>query len=169
YEVFGSIISKNNTKLEEIYVNFGLYDFDGFCAIIKKLEKKSIDITKCFVLWIIVGNPSKLSVFSPNNREFQVDCTKESITIQPEKLNYYIKAPFQLSQGYIISFHAYHPSANYEPINIIIKLTGWNDEFIYVQITYNESNTNNITFNDTELDKDNNSLTNIEEIDLHIC
>ncbi|RGB27238.1 hypothetical protein C1646_719150 [Rhizophagus diaphanus] len=104
---------------------------------------------------MIVGNPSKLSIFSPNNRKFQVDCIRESITIQPDKSNYCIKTPFPLSHGYTISVHAYYPSTNYEPINII-KLVGWNDEYINFQITYNE------------FDGINNSLTNIE-IDLHIC
>ncbi|PKY59905.1 hypothetical protein RhiirA4_550502 [Rhizophagus irregularis] len=114
YKVFGSIITENNIKLEQICVNFGL-----------------------------------------NNRKFQVDCIRESITIQPDKSNYCIKTPFPLSHGYTISVHAYYPSTNYEPINII-KLVGWNDEYINFQITYNE------------FDGINNSLTNIE-IDLHIC
>src|SRR5207248_4307906 len=38
YEVFGSIISEKYSKLEGFYVNFGLYDFNGFYAIIKKLK-----------------------------------------------------------------------------------------------------------------------------------
>ncbi|PKC14983.1 hypothetical protein RhiirA5_494932 [Rhizophagus irregularis] len=155
YKVFGSIITENNIKLEQICVNFGLFDFNGFHAIIKKSKDISIDITKCYILWMIVGNPSKLSIFSSNNRKFQVDCIRESITIQPDKSNYCIKTPFPLSHGYTISVHAYYPSTNYEPINII-KLVGWNDEYINFQITYNE------------FDGINNSLTNIE-IDLHIC
>ncbi|CAB4376582.1 unnamed protein product [Rhizophagus irregularis] len=155
YKVFGSIITENNIKLEQICVNFGLFDFNGFHAIIKKSKDISIDITKCYILWMIVGNPSKLSIFSSNNRKFQVDCIRESITIQPNKSNYCIKTPFPLSHGYTISVHAYYPSTNYEPINII-KLVGWNDEYINFQITYNE------------FDGINNSLTNIE-IDLHIC
>ncbi|PKC72654.1 hypothetical protein RhiirA1_411589, partial [Rhizophagus irregularis] len=115
YEVIGSIISEDNIKLEEICVNFGLFDFSGFYAIIKKLKETSFDIKKCYVLWMIVGNLSKLSVLSPNNREFQVDCIKESIKIQSNKTNYYIKIPFPLSLGYIISVHAYYSSSNYEP------------------------------------------------------
>jgi hypothetical protein len=165
YEVFGSIISEDNTKLEEIYVNFGLYDFSGFHAIIKKLEETSVDITKCYVLWMIVGNPSKLSIFSPNNREFQVDCVKESITIQPDKSHYYIKTPFPLSHGYAISVHAYYPSTNYEPISNV-KIVEWNDEYINFQINYNESNI--IIFNEIQFFGVNSSLINIE-IDLHIC
>ncbi|PKY54494.1 hypothetical protein RhiirA4_501581 [Rhizophagus irregularis] len=167
YKVFGSIITKNNIKLEEIYVNFGLFDLNGFHAIIKKLKEISIKITRCYVLWMIVGNPSKLSIFSPNNREFQVDCIKKSIRMQPDKSKYCIKAPFPLSHEYTISVHAYNPSTNYEPISII-KIVEWDDEYINFQITYNESNIT--TFNDTLLDGDNDSLTltNIE-IDLHIC
>src|SRR6185437_12809335 len=119
YEVFGSIISKNNSKLEEIYVNFGSYDFNGFFAMIKKFEETSIDITECYVLWMIIEKPSESLVFSPNNREFQVDCIKESIILRPDKSNYFIKSPFKLSQGYTIFAHAYYPSINYEPNNII--------------------------------------------------
>ncbi|GBB86950.1 hypothetical protein RclHR1_01340017 [Rhizophagus clarus] len=155
YEVFGSIITENNTKLEEICVNFGLYDFSGFYAIIKKLKETNVDITKCYVLWMIVGNPSKLLVLSPNNREFQVDCVKVSVTLQIDESNHYIKTdPIPISQGFTTVVHAYCPSTNYEPINII-KLVGWNDDHINFQIKYDRSNL--ITFND-----------NIE-IDLHIC
>ncbi|RGB27229.1 hypothetical protein C1646_769365, partial [Rhizophagus diaphanus] len=113
YEVFGSIISEDNIKLEQICVNFGLSDFSGFYTIIEKLKKNRFDITKCYVLWMIVGNPSKLSVLSPNNREFQVDCIKESITLQPNKSNYCIKTPFPLSLGYTISVYTYYSSSNY--------------------------------------------------------
>ncbi|CAB5215388.1 unnamed protein product [Rhizophagus irregularis] len=151
YEVFGSIISEDNIKLEEICVNFGLYNFNRFYAIIKTLKETSIDITRCYILWMIVGNPSKFPVLSLNNQELQVDCVKESITIQPDKSNYYIKTSFPLSQGYTISVHAYYSSTNYEPVNII-KLVGWDNESINVHIYHSKSN----------------PLTNIE-IDLHIC
>ncbi|CAB4376584.1 unnamed protein product [Rhizophagus irregularis] len=154
YEVFGSIISGDNTVFA--YVNFGLHDINGFYAIIKKLEGTNVDITKCDVLWMIVGNPSKLLVLSPKNRELQVGCIKKSITIQFDKSNYCIKSPFPLSHGYTISVYAYYSSTNYEPINI--KLFEWNKEYINFQIKYNKSNI--ITFSDTQLD---------EEIDLHIC
>jgi hypothetical protein len=165
YEVFGSIISEDNMKLEEICVNFGLYNFNRFYAIIKSLKETSIDIKSCYVLWMIVGNPSKFSVLSPKNREFQVDCIKESITIQSDKSNYYIKTPFQLSQGYNITVHAYYSSTNYGPINIV-KLSGWDNESINVQIYPNKSN--GINSNDVQNDENIISLTNIE-VDLHIC
>ncbi|GBB86952.1 hypothetical protein RclHR1_01340019 [Rhizophagus clarus] len=155
YEVFGSIITENNAKLEDIYVNFGLFDLNGFHAIIKKSKKTSIVITKCYVLWMIVGNPSKLSTFSPNNRDFQVNCARTSIKLQTGKSNYYIKTPpLPISQEYnnTISVHAYYPSTNYEPINII-KIIGWNDKYIKFQITYNED--------DAHL--------NGVKIELHIC
>ncbi|CAB5215378.1 unnamed protein product [Rhizophagus irregularis] len=167
YEVIGSIISEDNIKLEEICVNFGLFDFSGFYAIIKKLKETSFDIKKCYVLWMIVGNPSKLSVLSPNNREFQVDCIKESIKIQSNKANYYIKIPFPLSLGYTISVHAYYSSSNYEPFNII-KLVEWNYKFINIQITHNESTTGQGIISNDNFDEYKNSLTNFE-VDLHIC
>src|SRR5581483_8720098 len=65
YEVFGSIIVNNKFNIEDFCVKFGLYDVDGFSVMIKSLNRNFINISKCFVLWIIIGNPSKLSVFSP--------------------------------------------------------------------------------------------------------
>ncbi|PKK63976.1 hypothetical protein RhiirC2_64371 [Rhizophagus irregularis] len=84
YEVFGTIISDNNSKIDQknISIKFGFYDVNGFFAIIKKLEETNIDISECYVLWMIIGNPLKLSIFSPINREIQVNCVKESIKIQ---------------------------------------------------------------------------------------
>ncbi|CAB5383629.1 unnamed protein product [Rhizophagus irregularis] len=157
YEVFGSIITENNIKLEQIYVNFGLYDINGFYAIIKKLEGTNVDITKCNVLWMIVGNPSKLLVLSPKNRELQVDCIKESITMRLNKASYCIKSPFPLYRGYTISVYAYYSSTNYEPINI--KLVKWNKEYINFQIKYNKSNITTF-ISDIQLG---------EEVNLHIC
>ncbi|RGB23027.1 hypothetical protein C1646_677411 [Rhizophagus diaphanus] len=143
YEVVGSIISENNTKLEEININFGLYDHNGFFAVIKKLEATNIDITRCYILWMIIGIPSKLSVFSPKNRKIQVNYIKESITLQPNQSCYRIKAPslssegdaFSLSEGDVIFVHAYYPLTNLEPNNIIIKLIKWEGRSIDVQIT----------------------------------
>jgi len=160
YEVFGSIISKDNSKLNNIYVNFGLRDFNGFYAIIKKFEETSIDITKCYVSWMIVGRPSQLSVFSPNNREFQVNYFKKSIRLKPDKLNYYVETSFPLSEGYTIIAHAYHSSTNYEPNNVIM-LIKWSHNFINFQIT-----------NSPQLNLYDDFLTETEEvinIDLNIC
>ncbi|CAB4426261.1 unnamed protein product [Rhizophagus irregularis] len=153
YEVYGSIVSKNNSRLEGIYVNFGSYDINGFFAMIKKLEETSINIKECRILWMIVEKPSKLLVFSPNNREFQVECIKESIILQSDKSNYYIKPSFSLSQGYTIFVHAYCPSTNYEPDNII-KLVKWSHNSIKFKVTkpfYNESNNNFSTDNEEDI------------------
>ncbi|GBB91402.1 hypothetical protein RclHR1_18680002 [Rhizophagus clarus] len=166
YQVFGSIVFKDNSelkRLEEIYVNFGLYDFNGFYAVIKN-EKKGIDITKCCILWIIIGNPSKLSIFSPSNREFQVNCFKESVKLQPDKLNYTIDTLFTLHEGYTVFAHANH-STNYGYSNVI-KLVKWKEKSIDIQIesTYKiESNTNSSNLSDDDI----NHLENTE-IDLHI-
>jgi hypothetical protein len=170
YQIFGSIISENNTKLEEFYVNFGLYDFDGFYAIIKKVKETNNHITKCFVLWIIIGSPSKLSIFSPNNRELQVEFIKKSIKLQPNMLNYPIETSFTLNEGYTVLARANHSSINYEPNNII-KLIKWKERSINIQIesAYKiQSNSNSSIILDNDSDQeDNNSLTN--EIDLYMC
>ncbi|CAB4375543.1 unnamed protein product [Rhizophagus irregularis] len=164
YQVFGSIFSKNKSILkrsEEIYVNFGLYDFNGFYAIIKKIKETSIDITECYVSWVVIGKPSQLSVFSPSNRELQVDYIKKTIKLQPDndKLNYTFDSSFTLHEEYTIFVHANDLSISYEPNNII-KIVEWNERFINVQIepAYETANSDH---------EDNNCLEN--EIDLHIC
>jgi hypothetical protein len=156
YEVFGLIISENNAKLEEIYVNFGLYDFNGFYAIIKKLEDTSVDITKCFVLWMIVGSPSKLSVFSPKNREIQVNYIKETITLQPDNSRYYKKIPFQGYKGYLFSIHAYCP---HEP-NINVQI---------IKPTCNDSNLNTSVIFNNQVKSRRDSLTDAVDVELRIC
>ncbi|POG65395.1 hypothetical protein GLOIN_2v1483159 [Rhizophagus irregularis DAOM 181602=DAOM 197198] len=99
YKVFGSVISRNNLRLRDILISFELYDFNGFYAMIKTLNNTDIDIRECFILWMIIGNPSKLSVFSPRNRELQVYCFKGLITLQHNNSCYPIKTPCQLSEG----------------------------------------------------------------------
>src|SRR2546421_5963198 len=46
---------------------------------------QNFEIKECYILWMIVGKPSKLSVFSPKNREFQIISINESILLQPDK------------------------------------------------------------------------------------
>ncbi|PKC68281.1 hypothetical protein RhiirA1_507495 [Rhizophagus irregularis] len=157
YEVYGSLISENNVKLEEIYVNFGQYDVNGFYAIIKKLKLTNIDITKCYISWIIIGIPSQLSVFSPANRELPVGCFKISIKLQPNEFNHYytVGTSFILHEGYTVIAHAYHSSSN-EPKNII-KLVKWSHNFINFQVSQY-----NLNDDSTIIEKDTN-------IDLHVC
>ncbi|CAB4426327.1 unnamed protein product [Rhizophagus irregularis] len=155
YEVFGLIITENNTKSEEIFVNFRLYDFNGFYAIIKRSKGTSADITKCFVLWIIIGNPSKLSVFSPKNREIQVNYIKETVTLQLDNSNYYKKIPFQGYKGHLFSVHAY---CSHEP-NINVQI---------IKPISNDSNSNkSIGSNNQKSHRD--SLTDAVEVELRIC
>jgi hypothetical protein len=132
YEVFGSIITEKNSKIGRKYISlkFGLYDVDGFFAIIKKSEKKKIDISECYILWMIIGNPLKLSIFSPKNREIQVNCVKESIIIQPDKSIYSIITPFLLSEKCTILIDV---ATSYEFSNI--KLIEWTRNSITFQIT----------------------------------
>ncbi|GES80247.1 kinase-like domain-containing protein [Rhizophagus clarus] len=181
YEVFGSIISKGYSKMEEFYVNFGLYDDNGFVTTIKKLEETSIIIKECYIIWVVIGNPLKLSR-SSYNQEFQVYCIEKSITLQPEKSVYNIKTP-PLSLGNNILFNAHYPLTNCEPSNI--KLIEWRNESINIEIMKPickiDSNNNNLSDDHIDDDSDNtdnesdnkddiddNSLTNIG-IKLHIC
>ncbi|GBC04071.1 hypothetical protein RclHR1_00550016 [Rhizophagus clarus] len=144
YEVIGSIISKQkDSKLEEYLLKFRLYDFNGFSVMIKTLKKTDIKIEECYILWMIIGIPSKLSVFSPKNQGLQVKY-KEFLTLQHNQLK--IKIPIPLSQGFIISVNAYHSQITYGSINI--KLVEWSEGCIRFQI--NESK--------------NDSLKNIDEV-----
>ncbi|CAI2181930.1 7226_t:CDS:2, partial [Funneliformis geosporum] len=167
YEVFGSIITKNNLMSKDFLVKFRLFDVNGFSSIIKPLNNSKVDIRKCFILWIIIGNPLKLSVFSPNNRKIRVERIEKSISIKADNSFYRIKT-LPLSKGNTILINAYYPSTNYEPVSII-KLVNWEDEAINVQLTYDESS---LDSSKVLLSGDKNSLTNIDtstNIDLHIC
>ncbi|CAB4414886.1 unnamed protein product [Rhizophagus irregularis] len=141
YEVFGSIISKkSHSRLDEFFVTFESYDYSGFSAIINKLSETNINIKECYILWIIIGNPSSLSVFSPKNRDCQVDYF--SITLQPNLLDYRIVTPFSLSQGNTIFFNSHF--TNFEPNNGI-KLIDWSYNSIRIEMikpinNVNESN-----------------------------
>jgi len=106
---------------------------------------------------MIIGDPSKLSIFSQNNRNFQVKSFQKSIVLQPNKSNYYIESPFQLSQGYTIAIHAYYTSTNNEP-KYIIKLVEWSYNWINIQVTNIESDMDNISLNICILCSDSNSL-----------
>ncbi|GES80282.1 hypothetical protein GLOIN_2v1871094 [Rhizophagus clarus] len=152
YEVFGSIMSENNTKSEKIYVSFKLYDFNGFYATIKKLEETSIDITKCFVLWIVIGKTSQLSFLSPSNRELRVDIIEKSIKLLPDKLNDDIETTFTLREGYTVFAHVNHSPINYESNSI--KLVRWNERSINVQIESDKIRTNKNSSNSLNNDSD---------------
>ncbi|RIA81542.1 hypothetical protein C1645_790189 [Glomus cerebriforme] len=156
YEVFGSVISKNNLKSEDFLVRFGIYDFNGFSAMIKTLKDSNTDITECDIFWMVIGNPSKLSVFSPKNRELKVNCIKEPITLQPDNSYYSIKTSGQLSQGDTVFVNIYCSTTNYELINI--RLIGWSKNCIYFRLVKPKN--------------DSDSLTNIKTniiIDIRMC
>jgi hypothetical protein len=175
YEVFGSVISKNNLKLENIITSFESYDFNGFSAIMKTLNNTNVDITDCYILWIIIGNPLKLLSSSPRNRELQVYCIKESITLRPSISYYPIKTSCQLSEGYTISVNVYCSTANHEPINVKIDIVGWSECCIYFQIiesNYDNSNLSNS--NDSNMiseshDQPEGSTDSSTNIEITIC
>ncbi|CAI2173231.1 14958_t:CDS:2 [Funneliformis geosporum] len=178
YEVYGSVVKKD-IKVKDYFVKFGFYDVNGFSAMISPIEKPSIDINKCSVLWMIVGNPLKLSVFSPNNREIQVDRIKKSITLQPNKSIYGIETQFPLSHGYNILIGTHFSSTNYN-----IKLVDWSYNcinFNIIKTTENEPNlegTDIISDGDTDSYEeendnhgkdDNETIINIIDLDLYVC
>jgi hypothetical protein len=163
YEVFGSIISKVNSKLDDFIVTFELYDLNGFTAIISKLTETDVNITECYIWWMIIGNPTQLSVFSPSNRGFQVDYIKKSITLQPGKKIYNVKTPVPLSRGYTILINAHYPSTNYELKNPI-KLVDWAYNSVNLQITDDEQTTND----ESSITQPTDSEADVD-INLHIC
>ncbi|PKY55236.1 hypothetical protein RhiirA4_474558, partial [Rhizophagus irregularis] len=106
------------------------------------LENTHISIEECYIIWMIIGNPSELSVFYPNNREVQVGYFKSAITLQRNNPSYSIKTSHQLSQGYDISIKCF------EPINI--ELTGWSKNCVYLTIS-NSSIDFNLTQSNVEV------------------
>jgi hypothetical protein len=128
YEVFGSIISGDK---EDFFVTFGSYDVGGFSATIRTSKDTKINITDCCILWMIVGNPSKLSVFSPKNRKIQVDLVKESIALQHNDSYYSIETSHQLPKGNVISINTYCS----DPVNL--KFVGWSKNCIHFESTHN--------------------------------
>jgi hypothetical protein len=149
YEVFGSIISGDK---EDFFVTFGSYDVGGFSATIRTSKDTKINITDCCILWMIVGNPSKLSVFSPKNREIQVDLVKESFALQHNDPYYSIETSHQLSKGNVISINTYCS----EPVNL--KFVGWSKNCIYFESTHNSDS-------DHYVQLDNSSTT----IEISVC
>ncbi|PKK77651.1 hypothetical protein RhiirC2_731503 [Rhizophagus irregularis] len=104
---------------------------------------------------MIIGNPSKLSVFSPKNREIQVNYIKETVTLQLDNSNYYKKIPFQGYKGHLFSVHAY---CSHEP-NINVQI---------IKPISNDSNSNkSIGSNNQKSHRD--SLTDAVEVELRIC
>ncbi|CAB4430328.1 unnamed protein product [Rhizophagus irregularis] len=160
YKVFGSIISNNDLRLEDFSVTFGLYDLNGFFATIKTLNNTSVNITECYILWMIVGNPSKLSIFSPKNRDIKVNYIKESIALQPDISCYSIKT-CQLSEGHTIFLNYHCLTANYEPIDI--KLVEWSNDYIDFQIVESNNSDSNKSNNNTDIE----TATII--VDVHVC
>ncbi|CAB4488102.1 unnamed protein product [Rhizophagus irregularis] len=126
YEIFGSIISKNNSRLKDIFVTFGSYEIDKFTATIKT-SNRNVNIKECNILWMMIGNPSKLSVFSPNNREIHVGYVKQSIKLQRKNSSYSVKTSHKLFQGYGISINCFRP--------INIKFTGWSKNCVHLNIS----------------------------------
>ncbi|CAG8552419.1 12204_t:CDS:2, partial [Funneliformis mosseae] len=171
YKVFGSIVS-GGKKIDDYLVKFRFYDANGFSAMIRTSRKSKIDVRDCFILWMIVGNPLKLSVFSPNNREIQVERIKKSINYQPYKSMYDVETRFPLSHGCSILVNAYHPSTTFD-----IKLLKWSKNYITFQINesmYNNnqilksSNSNIISDSDSDSQHEEDNDTTVD-IDLDIC
>ncbi|CAG8565470.1 6853_t:CDS:2 [Funneliformis caledonium] len=134
YEVYGSIIS-GDEKLEDCCINFEMRDFNGFSAIIKTSHLTYISISECRMLWMIVGIPSEMSVFSPNNRDFKVDFIKSPIIIKPERSFYCkINTKHELREGDKIFINSDHSTTNYGPNNMF-QLVGWERHAFDVQVT----------------------------------
>ncbi|CAB5386162.1 unnamed protein product [Rhizophagus irregularis] len=181
FEVFGSIISKDKKEnlKSNYFVRFGLYDINGFSAMIKTLNKNNdINITECYILWMITGIPSELLVFSPRNRELPVSLIKEPITLRNDDSdsNYSIEISHQLSQGDIVSINIHCSTTNYEPINV--KLIGWSKNRINFQILkpiYNNSSLSNSTSSIASSDDGENSTDSLSInegaiiIDISVC
>ncbi|GBC32495.1 Piwi domain-containing protein [Rhizophagus irregularis DAOM 181602=DAOM 197198] len=131
FVVFGSIISKDNTRMENFFVKFYANCYDAFSIEIIPLSESNINIKECYVSWIIVGIPSNLKVFSPRNRELHVSYIKTQVTVRLGIDNSYypIKTSHQLAKGDSIFANIYYPFLGHG-----LKFVNWSKNFIYFQI-----------------------------------
>ncbi|GBC32599.2 hypothetical protein GLOIN_2v1798919 [Rhizophagus irregularis DAOM 181602=DAOM 197198] len=108
YEVFGSIVSKNNSKLEDTFVTFGSYEINKFSATTN--ISKNINISK-------------------------EEC--QSITLQRNNSSYSIKTSHKLSQGYDISLNCFKPMniefTGWSRNCVYLNISNTNIDFNYVQ------------------------------------
>ncbi|GES99678.1 kinase-like domain-containing protein [Rhizophagus clarus] len=155
FKFFGSIISKDNSKVEDYFVMFFMNSHNGFFVSITPLSESSIDIRKCYVLWMIVGIPSKVNVFSPRNRELHVNYIikeQNEFRLNDDDSYYPIKTSFQLTKGDTVFVNTYFPVIGYG-----LKFVNWSKDFIYLRL-----------FKDHIASKDN-YYTRTPIIDVHIC
>ncbi|CAG8525185.1 8949_t:CDS:2 [Funneliformis caledonium] len=160
YEVFGSIVL-GKKKLEECFISFGMYDLNGFTAIIKT---SNFRITECHILWFIIGKPSKLSVFSPRNRSFEVvDLIKAQFLLKPDKSYYRINIENTTLHGNNYFFiNSDYSTTNFGPNHI--KIAGWESNAIDVKI----SNCNSI-YDDVQIINSTYDESRLFKLDLNIC
>ncbi|CAG8444384.1 8374_t:CDS:2 [Funneliformis caledonium] len=69
YQVFGSIITKDNIKSLDFVARFRLFYVNGFSAMIKPLRRSAADIRTCYILWKsfeIVGDTILIDAYYPS-------------------------------------------------------------------------------------------------------
>jgi hypothetical protein len=131
FYIFGSIISKDNTKVEDVFIQFLINRHDGFSALIIPLSETSAYIKECYILWMIVGIPSKLNVFSPRNRELHFNFIIEEdvkFRFDDDDSYYPIKTSHQLKKGDFVFVNAYIP------IGYDVKFVKWSKNTIYIKV-----------------------------------
>ncbi|GBC09434.1 hypothetical protein RclHR1_08860007 [Rhizophagus clarus] len=137
FKIFGSIVSKDNSKVEDFFITLIKDSNYGFSVrIVPRPERpeSSIDINECYILWMIIGIPSKLQVFSPRNRELELDANhiiNEQVTLRldDEDTYYPIKTSFQLEKGDFVFVNT-----DIRPKGYGIKFVNWSKNCIYLQM-----------------------------------
>ncbi|CAG8499798.1 646_t:CDS:2 [Acaulospora morrowiae] len=134
YEVFGTVIDENNHRIEDCAAKFGLYDYRGFSAIIK--TGSNFVSRKRRIVWIIVGKPSLLGVFSPRLRKNRKIKTFKTV-LKPEDLNpnketISIRSPLPLIEDSLVLIHTSKKHFDFDSI-IQFELKEWSHNFLHLK------------------------------------
>ncbi|CAG8554580.1 8328_t:CDS:2, partial [Ambispora leptoticha] len=102
YQLFGSVLSNNGERIEDIYVKFSMKTENGFS--VSWHDKSTFDRTPYALRWILIGCPRKIGYSDPKTRDISVNLGVEEIKFKnfPEIVN--IDVEKSLISRNIVSF-----------------------------------------------------------------
>ncbi|CAG8734316.1 9493_t:CDS:2, partial [Dentiscutata erythropus] len=134
FDVFGLVIDKHGVKLENCVVRFDLFDFYGFSAFVTFDQNKEWDIEERSIIWMVIGRPAKLGVFSKVHCETKITCYKTNDEdIKYDNSFVFITMPFSLEKNCIISFVASYSASN-NPPKQNFRLLEWSNKALKLEI-----------------------------------
>ncbi|CAG8522204.1 242_t:CDS:2, partial [Dentiscutata heterogama] len=134
FYVFGHVFDNNDVKLENCVVRFDLFDFYGFSAFVTFDQSTMWDIERGYIIWMVVGKPAKLGVFSKVHCETKITCYKTTDEdIKYDNSFVFITMPFSLEVNCIVSFVASYTASN-NPPKQNFRLLGWSNKVLKLEI-----------------------------------